>query len=162
MNEAMSKSELMAELEQEFVNIERICSGLSEEEMIATGVQGEWSVKDILAHLSAWENHLLDRIGYVMTGHEPRYPAMASWDDVHRFNAQVYQENKDRILTAVIIEFRSLYQGVMTVLEALNDDTLNKPYTYDFPNDALTLLQLIRSDTYEHYQEHFIPINKGK
>jgi hypothetical protein len=62
----------------------------------------------------------------------------------------------------VIIEFRSLYQGVMTVLEALNDDTLNKPYTYDFPNDALTLLQLIRSDTYEHYQEHFIPINKGK
>jgi hypothetical protein len=144
MNETSFKSELLAELDHEWANIERIYAGFSEADMITPGVQGEWSIKDILVHLSAWEKYLLDRLGYVMTGQLPQYPTMASWDDVHRFNAQVYEDNKDRLLTSVVIEM------------------LNQPYTYDFPNDALTLLQLIRSNTIEHYREHCITIDKGK
>ena len=162
MNETPIKSELLAELDQEWANVERICFGLSEADMLAPGVEGEWSVKDILCHLSAWEKYLLDRLGYVLTRQHPRYPAMSSWDDVHRFNAQVYADNKDRPLTSVIIEFRSLYRGVMTVLESLDDEVLNQPYSYDFPDDALTLLQLIRANTFEHYREHCTAIENEK
>lgn len=129
--------------------------------MLTPGVQGEWSVKDILVHLSAWEKYLLDRLGYVMTGQPPQYPVMTSWDDVHRFNAQVYEENQDRPLTSVVIEFRSLYRGAMTVLEALDDELLKKPFTYDFPDDTLSLLQLIRTIMCEHYREHCIAIQQG-
>jgi hypothetical protein len=162
MSETPIKSELMAELDLEWANIERICFSMSEADMLTPGVEGEWSVKDILCHLSAWEKYLLDRLGYALTGQHPLYPAMSSWDDVHRFNAQVYADNKDRPLTSVIIEFRSLYRGVMTVLESLDDEVLNQPYSYDFPDDALTLLQLIRANTYEHYREHCIAIEKDK
>jgi hypothetical protein len=162
MNETPIKSELLAELDQEWANVERICFGMSEADMLAPGVEGEWSVKDILCHLSAWEKYLLDRLGYVLTGQHPLYPAMSSWDDVHRFNAKVYADNKDRPLTSVIIEFRSLYRGVMTVLESLDDEVLNQPYSYDFPDDALTLLQLIRANTYEHYREHCTAFDKDK
>ena len=162
MNEISIKTELLAELDQEWANIERICAGLSEAEMVAPGVEGEWSVKDILCHLSAWEKYLLDRLGYVLTGQPALYPVMTSWDDVHRFNAQVYADNKDRPLTSVVIEFRNLYRGVMTVLEALSDDQLNRPYSYDFSDDALTLLKLIRANTCEHYHEHCIAIEKKK
>ena len=157
-----TRSELLAELDREWAYIERICAGLRESEMLAPGVEGDWSVKDILCHLAAWEKYLLDRLGYVMTGHPPLYPAMNSWDDVHSFNAQVYSENRDRPLPSAIIEFRSLYRGVMTVLEALNDDQLNQRYTYDFADDSLTLLQLIRANTCDHYREHCIAIEKDK
>jgi hypothetical protein len=154
------RTELMVELDQEWANIERICARLSEAEMTTPGVEGEWSVKDILCHLSAWEKYLLDRLGMVMTGQPPLYPVMTSLDDVHRFNAQVYADNKDRPLTSVVIEFRSLYRGVMTVLEAMSDDQLTQPYSYDFPDDGLNLLQLIRANTCEHYREHRIAIEK--
>ncbi len=154
MGDVSVKDELLAELGREWAKIERTCAGLGEAGMLAAGVEAEWTVKDVLAHLSAWEKYLLDRLGYVLTGQQPRYPVMTSWDDVHRFNAQVYAENRDRPLTSVIIEFRSLYQGVVTVIEALSDEQLNRPYTYDFPDDSLTLLQLIRANTYEHYREH--------
>lgn len=160
MSETPIKSELLAELDQEWAKIERICFGMSEADMLATGSEGEWSVKDILCHLSAWEKYLLDRLGYVLTGQHPLYPALSSWDDVDRFNAQVYSDNKDRPLTSVIIEFRSLYRGVMTVLESLDDESLNQPYSYDFPDDAITLVQLIRANTYEHYREHCRAIGK--
>jgi hypothetical protein len=153
---------LLADLDQEWAHIERVCFNLSEDEMLKPGDQGEWSVKDILCHISAWEKYLLDRLSYVLTGRAPQYPPMQTWDDVHRFNAQVYEQNKDRPLTSVIIEFRSLYRGVMTVLEAMDDETLNQPYSYDFTADKLTLLQLIRANTYEHYREHCIPTDKGE
>ncbi len=162
MSENAQKNQLLTEIEQEWANIERHCAGLSEADMLAPGAQGEWSVKDVLVHLSAWEKYLLDRLGYVMTGQHPLYPAMASWDDVHRFNAQVYEANKDRPLPSVVIEFRSLYRGVMTVLEALDEETLNKPYSYDFPDDGLNLQQLIRANTCEHFREHCEAINKAK
>jgi hypothetical protein len=160
MNEPSIKSKLLAEINQEWVSIEHIRAGFREEEMIAPGIEGEWSVKDILCHISAWEKYLLDRLGMVMTGQPPQYPIMTSWDDVHRFNAQVYKENKDRLLNSVVIEFRSLYRGVMTVIEALSENQLTQTYSYDFPDDALTLLQLIRANTCEHYREHRIAIEK--
>jgi hypothetical protein len=156
-----TRHELLAELDQEWAKIERTCFSLSEDELLKPGVQGEWSVKDILCHISAWEKYLLDRLSYVLSGQKPQYPPMQTWDDVHRFNAQVYQQNKDRPLTSVIIEFRSLYRGLMTVLEALDDELLEQPYSYDFTADKLTLLQLIRANTCEHYREHCIPLEKG-
>jgi hypothetical protein len=157
-----ARSEMLAEFEQEWVNIERMCASLSEVEMTARGVEGEWSVRDILCHLSAWEKYLLDRLGMVLTGQPPRYPVMTSWDDVHRFNAQVYADSKDRSPASVVIEFRSLYRGVMTVLEAMSDDQLSQPYSYDFPDDGLNLLQLIWANTCEHYREHRIAITEER
>lgn len=162
MSESSTRSQLLAELVKEWANIERICAGLSDADMVTPGVEGDWSVKDILCHLSAWEKYLLDRLGYVLTRQRPIYPSMTSWDDVHRFNAQVYAENKDRPLNSAIIEFRNLYHGVMTVLEAMDDDQLNQPYSYDFPDDNITLLQLIRANTYEHYREHCHAIETHK
>ena len=119
--------------------IERICFSLSEAEMLTPGVQGEWSVKDILVHLSAWEKYLLDRLSYVMTGQPPLYPAMTSWDDVHRFNAQVYAENKDspahlrgdRVPQPVPGSDDRASRRWMTNSSAM-------PYSYDFPDDHLT------------------------
>lgn len=162
MDKSSSKQELLSELDKEWAHIERICASLSEADMLTPGVEGEWSVKDILCHLSAWEKYLLDRLAYVLTGQHPLYPVMSTWDDVHRFNAQVYLENKDRPLNSAIIEFRSLYRGVMTVLESLDDDRLHQAYSYDFPDDGLTLLQLIRANTTEHYREHCLAIEKDK
>jgi hypothetical protein len=154
MSENDPKEQLMAEMDKEWAIIERRCFAMSEAQLLAPGAEGEWSVKDILAHLSAWEKYLLDRLGYVMTGQPPLYPVMTSWDDVHRFNAQVYQQNKDRPLTSVVIEFRSLYSGVMSVVAALDDEQLHRPYSYDWPDDGLNLLQLIRANTCDHFREH--------
>lgn len=160
MDEQSIISKLLTELDQEWANIERICAGLSEDQMLTHPVPDKWSVKDVLVHLSSWEKLLLDRLGYVFTGQEPQYPPMSTGDDIHRFNARVYEENKERPLTSAVIEFRSLCKGVMTALEALTDEQLNQPYTYDFPDDHLTLLQFIRANTIDHYREHCVGLGE--
>ncbi len=162
MTESPTKSELLTEIEAEWAYIERICASLSEADMVAPGIDGGWSVKDTLCHLSAWEKYLLERLGYTLTGQKPVTPAMYNWDDVDSFNAQVFDQNKDRPLNSVIIEFRSLYRGVMTVLESMDDEQLRMAYSYDFPEDSLTLLRLIRANTCVHYREHRRAFDKGK
>jgi hypothetical protein len=160
MEEASIKEDLLSDLDTGWANVERVCGKLSQAEMLAPGVQGEWSVKDIICHISAWHKFLLDRLSYVLTGHPPLYPPIHNSDEADRFNARVYTENKDRPLSSAIIEFRSLYQGVRTVLEALEDEQLNQPYTYDFPDDHITLLRLIRANLSEHYRDHCSALEK--
>ncbi len=161
MEKSSTKKELLAEIEKEWAHVERVCASLSEDEMVTSRAEGEWSVKDTLCHISAWEKYLLDRLGYILTGQKPLYLPMRNWDDVHRFNAQVYAENKDRPLNSAIIEFRNLYRGVMTVLESMEAAQLNQPFSYDFPEDRLTLLRLIRGNTCDHYHEHCLVIEKS-
>jgi hypothetical protein len=73
---------------------------------------------------------------------------------VHRCNAQVYAESQGRSVAAVLLEFRSLYTGVLTVLEALDDTFLTHPMPLDYPLDNLIAWQIIRANTSDHYQEH--------
>ncbi len=154
MMDTFSRSDLLAEFETEWTYIERRCAGLGEKRLLSVGGQGEWSAKDTLCHLSAWEKYLLDRLSYVMTGQQPHYPQMATREDIDCFNAQVYMDNRDRSLSSALQDFRNTYHGVVTVLQALDEELFTQAYSYDWPDDQLTLLQLIRVNTCDHFREH--------
>jgi hypothetical protein len=53
-----TKAELMARIEREWAVLQALLAQVSEEQMEAPGADG-WSVKDQVAHLAAWERHLL-------------------------------------------------------------------------------------------------------
>jgi hypothetical protein len=154
MPDIPTKAELIAEMTREWGLLEALLSGLSEAQMTEPGAQGPWSVKDMLAHLSAWEKVLLDRLGAALSGKPGQYPPVLSDDDVHRFNARVYTESQERSLSAVQLEFRNLYTAVLTVVEAMDETFLTHPMPLDYPLDNLIAWQIIRANTGDHYQEH--------
>ena len=154
MAEIPSKAELMTEIRHEWGLLEALLNGLSEAQMTEPNVQGPWSVKDMLAHLSFWEKVLLDRLGSALSRQPGQYPPVLCDEDVHRLNAQVYAESQERSPAAVLLEFRSLYTGVLTVVEALDEAFLTHPMTLDYPLDNLIAWQIVRANTSDHYQEH--------
>ncbi len=154
MAEIPTKAELIAEIRREWILLETLLNGLTEAQMTEPDVQGPWSVKDMLAHLSYWEKVLLDRLGSALSRQSGQYPPVLSEDDVHRFNAQVYAESQGRSLPAVRLEFRSLYTGVLTTVEALDETFLTHPMPLDYPLDNLIAWEIIRANTSDHYQEH--------
>jgi hypothetical protein len=50
-----SKAELIKDIQVERQRLEKVLATLSKDEMTRPGVIGESTVKDILAHLVAWE-----------------------------------------------------------------------------------------------------------
>ncbi len=51
----MKKAQVLEKLDQTWAEFQGSFAGLSESQMAQPGVTGEWSVKDILAHVTAWE-----------------------------------------------------------------------------------------------------------
>jgi hypothetical protein len=112
-NRPKTKKALLDAIGSERERLEQTFSALSEAQMIQPGVVGEWSIKDILAHLAAWERRLVQRVhGEPERGVDLGTPA---------FNAQVYSENKSRSLADVQSESQRSYAAVLALAEGLSN-----------------------------------------
>jgi hypothetical protein len=69
----MSRSEdrvtkLLNSVETAWVSFEEAYAGLPDALLIEPGVGGDWSVKDILAHVTTWEEEALTHLPLIMAG----------------------------------------------------------------------------------------------
>lgn len=160
MEKPTSKKEILADIRRERLLFEKLLNRLSEMQMLTAGVTGQWSVKDILAHIIAWEKVLLDRMNGVLTGQPLKYPPIMNNKDVDLFNEQVFLENRARPLAEVQVEFRATYAELMAELEALGEAFLNNPVPWDWASDDLLLWHIVIANTVDHYQEHRMEIEK--
>jgi hypothetical protein len=90
------------------------------EDMLQPGVTGTWSVKDILAHLVAWERFFLDWYHTGVQGCSPTTtPVGMSKRAMDTLNQQVYEKNQRRKLDHIIAELHATYREDMAVIEAI-------------------------------------------
>jgi hypothetical protein len=54
----MKKDQVLNRLEKAWATFQESYAGLSNTQLMETGVMGDWSVKDILAHVTTWEEAL--------------------------------------------------------------------------------------------------------
>jgi hypothetical protein len=132
-------------------------SQLSEDQLVAPGPDGGWSVKDHLAHLAAWERGIV-----AVLNRRPRWPAMGLDEeqvpalDEAGINATVERHNKGRALSDVLADFEQVHRDMIAVLERLSFDDLLKPYSTYVPGSDRRdpVLSSIAGNTYDHYTEH--------
>lgn len=117
----------------------------SPDEMTTPGVNGEWSIKDMVAHIVWWEQHLLRRL---RSGRDDVYEGVTDATEGRRrtdeVNARVLAENQSRPLADALADFRASYDETLAYLEAMTEDDLAKP----------EIAEPVGFDTYEHYPEH--------
>jgi len=145
----ITKPELLAEIRAERKLLEDTRARLGEGQMLAPGVDGEWSVKDILAHIVAWEQRMIRWIGSHLRGEPPDVPL--PWD-VERMNAETYAQVKDKPLAEVLEEFHQSYQAALLLAESLSEGQLQTEYTDTWPMGPLWLG--VAANTCWHYKEH--------
>jgi hypothetical protein len=154
MAEQINKTELLNSMHMGYTVFETLLGPLNAEQMTKPGVNGEWSVKDILAHLTAWHRHRLHLIEATKRGEEPQdIPPDMSLDAI---NEQFYQESKQRSLGEVLDDFRSTYRQVDDWVNALSEEELHKS---PWPGSA-PLWGYVAGNIYEHYEEHSRPIQE--
>ncbi len=65
---------------------------------------GDWSVKDLLAHVAAWDRWQHQAMAALFAGNQPDFAAAADWDV---FNAAAVGASRDRTLAEVLTEMRA-------------------------------------------------------
>src|SRR4051812_3371624 len=88
---SMNKPELLQWLQMQNQQWEALLDQIGEQRMDAGGVAGQWSIKDIVAHLAVWQRGLTARLQAAPRGEPeppPLWPAHLQADD--EVNAWIY------------------------------------------------------------------------
>jgi hypothetical protein len=158
-----SKAGLLERARSEYAALEQTIGQLSEAQLTAP-IDGSWSAKDILAHIAAWQQILLEfHIGRrPFKEAAPGIAANYETDGVETINEALYQRDRERPLAEVLDTFRRTHQQTLATIESMSEADLFRSYTPPGrdPSDGGQLINWIAGDTYEHYEEHRATIAK--
>ncbi len=155
----MTKDELVDKIETEWNNLQAALDGLTEEQMHQPGVVGEWSVKDILAHITAWQTRLITTLFKAEKGFTPE--TTETGPTVDQLNEQLYREMKDRAFDQVWDDLDSSYYQLLIRLEGWKEKDLFDPRKFQWMKGQ-PFADNIAGDSYEHYAEHAAQIREWR
>ncbi|HIE37753.1 MAG TPA: DUF664 domain-containing protein [Anaerolineae bacterium] len=90
--------------------------GLDERTLTETVVLDSWTVRDILAHIAAWDRWEYQTMRRMAEGEPPDFTAV---QDIDRFNADVVATWRERSLSEVLTELKDARAAWVAWLEAL-------------------------------------------
>lgn len=155
-----NKAELMMRIHAGWNALQMALARFNDEQMTTPGPDG-WSIKDQMAHLTAWEAWL---VRYHLGG-ESAHPVLGVSSqemehmDVDAVNALLWQRSQSLPLARVRADLMSTHQQVVEALEGVDFQHLLQPRYEDAPERG-TLLGYVLGNTLEHYEEHLESIRQ--
>ncbi len=128
MGTTLSKTQLLAELNQENADWQALLDDIGFTNMMQPEVAGGWSIKDIVAHITGWRRRTVSRFQAALN-HETDYttPWPKELQDDDEINAWIYESNRDRPLADVLSDSREVFQQLVDAINAFSDDELQDP-----------------------------------
>ena len=122
----MKRDQLLTVLEAARARLDGALVGMSPAELTGPGPGGEWAVKDILAHVTAWDVDLLTNLGNVKRGQKP---GRTAWDaaGIQAQNEAWHAELKDRPLERVLADYDGVHEQLLRQVRGLSDAELEAP-----------------------------------
>ncbi len=140
----MTKEQLLERLERAWVAFERSYAGLTAEQMVQPGVTESWSVKDILAHITWWEEEALKYLPVILQGGQPpRYSVL--YGGLDAFNALMTEQKRGLPLSEVLQQLEQTHRRLLAYLETVPEEQLATETRFR---------HRLRADTYGHYPLH--------
>jgi hypothetical protein len=153
MDEQMNKAKLIETLRAKRAEWDAALAEVPEALMSEPGVAGEWSVKDMIAHLTYHERWFADRMHETLRG-ESYVPTEMDFMDFDQRNDRIFQQHLDRPLPDVLAESRQAFQRLLDGVQAHAEAFLMQPQQFEGAPGPVIIWQMLRGDVYEHYGQH--------
>jgi hypothetical protein len=148
----MNKEEILDQLDNSREQMLLGLEPLSDEALLQPGVLGDWTVADILVHMTAWESELVTALLQINKGNNPgRW--LAAIADVEGYNAGRYAENKGRELDRIFADWHNVRLKLEEWLDSFSEDELSNGKRYRWAKNH-SLGQIIIESSCEHEAEH--------
>jgi len=117
---------------------------LSEAELLEPGVTGAWSIRDIIAHVTWWEEEALTHLPVILAGSRPpRYSEQ--YGGIDAFNARKTEQTKGLSLTQVLQQRDHVHHRLIALVQNIRNDQLT---------GESRVRRRLRLDSYGHYPKH--------
>jgi uncharacterized protein DUF1706 len=112
--------------------------------LLEPGVSSAWSVRDIIAHVTTWEEEALKHLPLVLMGKRPpRYSV--TYGGIDAFNAQTTEQKKNLSLLEVFRHQENVHHRLIELIEGVPEGQLGGDTRFR---------HRLRLDTYGHYPLH--------
>ena len=134
---------MLREMEAGFAGLLDAVDGLSEEQL--NGVwYGDWSVRDILAHVAGWHREEIAMLERMARGERP-VPESADYTDDDAWNARFVARWRDAPAGDVLAELRASEEAYLAAASRLPEERFG---------EGRTAQRLVQQGCTEHYREH--------
>ena len=158
MEKIKSKNELIQRIKTSRRELEEIIDSIPPNRLADPGVENNWSIKDVLAHISKWERMMCEWIRDLQGGITPdRPPPGEPWEDLDQINAAIYEKNRNVALSRVQAEFQSSHSGTLELVESTPEKDLLEPGRFEWTKNN-PVWYLVGGNTFWHYEEHITSI----
>ncbi|HEY4383695.1 MAG TPA: DinB family protein [Ktedonobacteraceae bacterium] len=141
MQDLNRKSSLLNLIQSEHAQLEALLTTLSEEQLLQPEVSGSWSVKDVLAHLTWWEQAMISEI---LHGVELDPGLDGEPWSTERANTLMIEAKRATPLPEILAAFRDSCQQILHMVEGLAEIDLVRDELYTH----------LANNTGNHYAEH--------
>lgn len=152
----MDKASTLRLLGEEYENLRKAIEGLD-----AAALQrvwfGEWSVKDIIAHVLGWQKEMTGALQRLARGEKPT-PEGVDYSDTNAWNAKFALVMKQQLPTTVIADWGQAHQVYLKAAQAVADDRFG--VTED--RKLKTVNRLMETSGYGHFREHAAQIREWR
>jgi hypothetical protein len=152
------KTQIIIKLRDEFGRWEELLSGLSEEQIRAPDRIEALSIKDIVAHLTTWQEISVARMEAGLQDSEPVFPGWpAEMDpdtdtDLDLINAWIYESHHGTPWEEIHREWKERFLRFIELGEAMPEKELMEAGRYAWIEGYALAAVLVSS--YEHHEEH--------
>jgi hypothetical protein len=147
-----TRDELLRQIETERAAWQALVAEVGDDRMEEPGPMGQWSFKDLVAHLLGWSNRTIQRIEAGPGVYPPApWPSELKTDD--EINAWIHEQHRDRPLGDVLAGMDGWYQRLANLIQSLPEDDLTTSGRYDFMEGR----PLVEADFFGHFHEEHEP-----
>jgi hypothetical protein len=152
------KRHVIGTLKEEFKRWEELLAGMSEEQISAPQLASNWSIKDVIAHLWAWQQRSIARMVAARLNREPEFPHWPAEFDPeaegqpHQLNAWIYETYRERPWSRVYGDWRAGFLRFLELGEKIPEKDLLEPGRYAWLDG--NPLSLVLTASCEHHEEH--------
>ena len=135
----VKKERTLNKLEREWQALFQLWEDLPEDILLLPGAVGHWSTRDVMAHITTWENEALKALPLILEGKPlPRYMG------IDAFNAREQEHKRHLPLKRVKDELLVTHKKLVQFLENVPESA--------FASARFT--KRLRLDAVGHYREH--------
>jgi hypothetical protein len=134
---------LLRQLDAAWTALAASYAGLPEALLVQPGVVDDWSVKDIVAHVTTWEQEALKHLPLIVAGGTP--PRYAAQGGIDAFNARATEAGRRLSLAEVLRRRDETHARLVELVRSQPGGTFG---------GRTRARRRLRLDTYGHYPEH--------
>ena len=140
----MTTDQVLKRLHAAWADFEDSYAGLTTAQLLLAGVTGRWSVRDLIAHVTWWEEEALEHLPLVRAGgRPPRYSVR--YGGIDAFNALRTEHRKHLSLDEVLAQHHAVHARLIDYVRHAPAELFTRETRFR---------RRLRLDTYGHYPIH--------